>query len=138
MLGDPEWARDPKFATQEGRSEHGAEVNEYLFAWAKDRTKREIYDLGLKHGFPCGIFYAPSEIPESEHEQARGFFVEPPSPTPVEGMTKIPGLPFQLPGHPYAVERSAPRLGEHTDEVLAEVAGYSGGEIAGLRAGGAV
>ena len=52
-------------------------------------------------------------------------------------MTKIPGLPFQLPGHPYAVERSAPRLGEHTDEVLAEVAGYTGGEIARLRAGGA-
>ena len=82
MLGDPEWARDPKFATQEGRSQHGAEVNEYLFAWAKDRTKREIYDLGLKHGFPCGIFYAPSELPESEHEQARGFFVEPPQPVP--------------------------------------------------------
>ena len=137
MLGDPEWARDPKFATQEGRSQYGAEVNEYLFAWAKDRTKREIYDLGLEHGFPCGIFYAPSEIPESEHEQARGFFVEPPHPSPVEGMTKIPGLPFQLPGHPYAVERSAPRLGEHTDEVLAEVAGYTGGEIARLRAGGA-
>ena len=138
MIGNPDWAQDPKFDTRQGRSENGFEVNEHLFAWAKDRTKREIYDLGLEYGFPCGIFYAPSEIAGSEHEKARGFFVEPSQEPPVEGMTKVPGLPFQFSNHPYAIERFAPKLGEHTDEVLSEFAGYTASEISQLRSVGAV
>jgi len=138
MMGDPEWAHDPKFDSQQGRSEHGAEVNKHLFAWAKTRTKREIYDEGLKHGFPCGIFYAPSEIAASEHEQARGFFVELSEQTPIDGMTKIPGLPFQFSDHTYTIERFAPVLGEHTTEVLRDVGGYTTEEISLLRNVGAV
>ena len=38
MIGNPEWAADPKFKDQEGRSANGAEANGHLFAWAKDRT----------------------------------------------------------------------------------------------------
>jgi 2-methylfumaryl-CoA isomerase len=49
-----------------------------------------------------------------------------------------PGFPATLPADPRAATRPAPRLGEHTDEVLAEVLGMSSGEIARLHDAGVV
>ena len=132
MIGNPEWAADPKFKDQEGRSANGAEANGHLFAWAKDRTKWEIYGLGLEHGIPCGIFLSPSEIVESRQERERGFFVETEHP-PVEGLTNVPGLPFQFSGYRYGIDRWAPRLGQHNAEVYSGLLGYGRGELSSAR-----
>lgn len=71
-------------------------------------------------GLPAGVIYSPEEAFEDEHFKARGFQVE------VEheelGRTfRYPGAPYQLPASPWRISRRAPRLGEHTEEVLASL-----------------
>jgi crotonobetainyl-CoA:carnitine CoA-transferase CaiB-like acyl-CoA transferase len=68
-------------------------------------------------GLPTGVIYAPEEAFEDEHFKARGFQVE------VEhdelGRSfRYPGAPYRLPASPWRIYRRAPRLGEHTLEIL--------------------
>jgi crotonobetainyl-CoA:carnitine CoA-transferase CaiB-like acyl-CoA transferase len=56
---------------------------------------------------------------------------------PVAGRVRAPGIPVRMSATPPTVRRHPPVLGEHTDEVLAEI-GYSAPEIAKLRKDGAV
>jgi len=71
-------------------------------------------------GLPVGVIYAPEEAFEDPHFVARGF------PTPVEHpelgrSVRYPGAPYRFEKTPWRISRRAPRLGEHTDEVLAEL-----------------
>ena len=82
------------------------------------------YDFFLgaqRAGLPVGVIYAPEEAFEDPHFVERGF------PTAVEhpelGRTVCyPGAPYRFEKTPWRISRRAPRLGEHTDEVLAELA----------------
>ena len=70
-----------------------------------------------KAGLPSGVIYSPEEAFEDEHFKARGFQVE------VEHEDlgrkfRYPGAPYALPASPWRISRRAPKLGEHTDEVL--------------------
>ena len=87
-------------------------------------------------GIPCGELLSPAELLENEHVVEAGMF------RPVD----YPGLPVAAPvaDHPLRYSatpvgdfRRAPTLGEHTDEVLAEL-GYTQEDIISLRESGAV
>lgn len=90
MLGDPEWAFDPKFEDPLDRASHGAEINHQLAEWASTRTAAEITELGVFHGVPCGPYTAPETLPYDPQFDARGFFV------PLEGGGRFPGLPIHF------------------------------------------
>jgi hypothetical protein len=71
-------------------------------------------------GLSVGAVYAPEEAFEDPHFKARGYQVE------VEhedlGRTfRYPGAPYALRGSPWKIYRRAPKLGEHTNEILAEL-----------------
>jgi crotonobetainyl-CoA:carnitine CoA-transferase CaiB-like acyl-CoA transferase len=82
------------------------------------------YDFFLgaqRAGLPVGVIYAPEEAFEDPHFVERGF------PTAVEHpelgrAVRYPGAPYRFEKTPWRISRRAPRLGEHTDEVLAELA----------------
>ncbi len=86
-------------------------------------SRLSAYDFFVgaqRAGLPVGVIYAPEEAFEDPHFVARGF------PTPVEhpeiGRTvRYPGAPYRFEKTPWRIRRRAPRLGEHTDEVLAEL-----------------
>lgn len=70
-------------------------------------------------GLAAGVVNAPEEAFEDEHFKARGFQV------PVRhehGTVTYPGAPYRLPRSPWRISRRAPRLGEHNEEVFAELA----------------
>jgi crotonobetainyl-CoA:carnitine CoA-transferase CaiB-like acyl-CoA transferase len=78
------------------------------------------YFIGCqRRGVAVGVIYSPEEAFEDEHFIARGFQV------PVEhadlGRTfRYPGAPYRMTGSPWAIQRRAPKLGEHNAEVLGE------------------
>ncbi|MEJ2203241.1 MAG: CaiB/BaiF CoA-transferase family protein [Gemmatimonadota bacterium] len=80
---------------------------------------REFFLGAQRAGLPVGVIYSPEEAFEDEHFVARGFQVEVEQPQ-LGRSVRYPGAPYAFEKSRWAISRPAPRLGEHTDEVLAE------------------
>ena len=135
-LGRPDLAADPRFDTEARRVEHRDTLVPLLagvFAGAPVATWLER--LG-RAGVPAGKIKAVGEVLESPHLRARGALVSITHPT--AGAMRMVGPPIRLHGTPGEATAPAPLLGEHTEEVLGKVLGYSAEAIAGLRAEGAI
>ena len=87
-------------------------------------------------GFQCGIIYSPDEVIRDPHFIARGFPVAVEHPELGERFV-YPGAPYRFSASPWAIQRRAPLLGEHTAEVLGEI-GIGPDEVDRLRAAGVV
>jgi CoA:oxalate CoA-transferase len=111
--------------------ELGAIVSE----WFKKHTTEQVSDLLLSRGLPVGPVQDAQQVFECDHLQSRELFID--VPDPVIGTTRLVGpVAKTSAGLPPRTE-PAPRLGEHTDEVLAEI-GLTPEQIAGLRSLNAV
>ena len=87
-------------------------------------------------GVPTGPIKTVAEVLDQDpHVQARQMVVE--VEHPIAGPMKTLGLPIKLSATPGGVTRAAPLLGQHTDEILAEL-GYTAAEIVSLRAAKAI
>jgi crotonobetainyl-CoA:carnitine CoA-transferase CaiB-like acyl-CoA transferase len=87
-------------------------------------------------GLAVGVIYAPEEAFEDPHFQARGFAVEVDHPE-IGRRFRYPGAPYRFEKSPWRISRRAPRLGEHTEELLGAI-GIGPDQVAALRAAGAV
>ncbi|WP_423751108.1 CaiB/BaiF CoA transferase family protein [Salinirarus marinus] len=74
-----------------------------------------------EHGFPNGPLNDVADVAEHEQARARDLLVDVEDPD--SGEITLPGHPIHFPDHDVSVRSPAPRLGEHTDEVFADVAG---------------
>ena len=135
MMGDPEWARDEVYLTGPGRTANVDNIEPHVRAWALNHTRDELYWMSIENKVPCFPVYSASEMRASPQLEARGFFIE--VEHPEAGRFVQPGAPVQQTGSRWAIDRSAPRLGEHTDEVLSEL-GYSHDAIVALFRDGAI
>jgi benzylsuccinate CoA-transferase BbsE subunit len=97
--------------------------------------KAELYRRAQKWRVPLCPVNTPGDVVSSAQLTGRQFFVE--HPLPYGGTALMPGAPYRLSQTPWQMTRPAPRLGEHTGEVLREL-GYSGERIDGLRRMGAI
>ena len=88
----------------------------------------EFFEGAQQRGFQVGIIYAPEQVIEDRHFVARGFPTEVEHPE-IERSFTYPGAPIRFLGSPWAISRRPPLLGEHTDEMLAEL-GLSGENLA--------
>jgi len=135
IIGRPEMAQDPRYATNTARVAQAAEVIAAVEDFTRTRTKAELAKL-LGGITPFGPVYTASDIFADAHFAERRMLVEvehPGSPTPV----RIAGVPIKLSETPGAVRRRAPLLGEHTDEVLGGL-GIDAQAIDRLREAGAI
>jgi crotonobetainyl-CoA:carnitine CoA-transferase CaiB-like acyl-CoA transferase len=136
VLGRPELAEDPRFATNPARLEHRAELIPILEQIVRTRTVSEWLEKLRAAGVPAApvndLRGAFSEPPVAE----RGMIVE--YEHPEVGRVRLPGNPIKIAGVQGTISRPAPRLGEHTEAVLAELLGLSAERIAELRRIGAV
>jgi crotonobetainyl-CoA:carnitine CoA-transferase CaiB-like acyl-CoA transferase len=118
---------DPR-ARQSGRgAPEAAEIMQAVDQFIAANDAEDVYRGGQQRDQAWGVVRAPDEALQDQHWWDRGFFASV-SGEGVEQPVAMPGAPYLLSATPWELRRPAPRLGEHTEEVLAELA-------AGIRTG---
>jgi formyl-CoA transferase len=130
VIGKEDWIANPDYATPNARLPRLQEVFAAVEAWTVTKTKFEAMKLLNEHDIPCGPILSMKELAEEPALRATGTIVEVDHPT--RGTYLTVGNPIKMSDSPTDVLRS-PLLGEHTDEVLAEL-GYGPQDIGALRA----
>jgi len=134
VIGRESWITDPDYATPEARLPRLASIFAAAEAWTRTRTKAEAMAELNQHDIPCGPILSMEELAAEPSLRASGTVVE--VDHPARGKYLSVGNPIKLSDSPTEVRRS-PLLGEHTEEVLAEL-GLSAAEIAELRVAKAI
>ena len=134
VLGKPEMFRDEKYASQESRSRNYAQAYAFVAEQMKTRTTAEWIEALERADIPVQRMNSLADIVADPHLAATGFFGSVEHPT--EGRLRSMAVPSEWSASPPQYRRHAPRLGEHTREVLGE-AGLSAAQIDALIASGA-
>jgi crotonobetainyl-CoA:carnitine CoA-transferase CaiB-like acyl-CoA transferase len=121
-IGAPELLADPAFASNQGRMENLAALVERLTPVFRGRTTGEWLGAMEAAEVPAGPVLSIAAMHVDPQSLARHMVVE--VDHPVAGPSKVIGLPLKFSETPGGVRRPAPLLGEHTDEILAEL-GYT-------------
>jgi crotonobetainyl-CoA:carnitine CoA-transferase CaiB-like acyl-CoA transferase len=133
VLEHPEWRDDPRFRTNSDRMANLPALVDAMNAVLARRTKAEWIERFDAAGVPVGPVHSIGEALSHAQSLARGMVVD--LVHPDAGPTKAIGCPVHFSATPTAVTRPAPRLGQHTREVLAEH-GFGDAEIEALIAEG--
>ncbi len=133
-LGKPEWLADPRFVTLESREANDAELSELITVEVARHEGRALVDALHSHDVPCALSNPVDRVHLDPQVQHNGILVE--HERPWLGVVREPRPPARFSGTPTGLGRHAPKLDEHTDEILAEL-GRDAETIAALRASGA-
>lgn len=135
VAGRPELAADVRFATNRARVENRAELIPLLNEITATRTTAEWIAQLEARAVPCGPINGLAEVFADPQVQARGLAVK--MPHPEAGEVPLVASPIRLSKTPVEYRRAPPLVGEHTDEILADL-GVDAAGIAGLRERGVV
>jgi crotonobetainyl-CoA:carnitine CoA-transferase CaiB-like acyl-CoA transferase len=135
-LGRPDLEDDPRFDTDEKRFEKSAELVAIFDDIFMKRTCREWLDIFAEYDLFCCSVNSFMELEHDPQIIENGYLTDLDHPT--LGKIKIPGYPIHFNGDKIETKRAAPDLGEHTDEILSEVGGYSRAEIKRFREDGVI
>jgi formyl-CoA transferase len=133
-LGKPEWKTDPAYMTAKARQPHIMDIFATIEAWLKDKTKFEAVNILRKFDIPCAPVFSMKELLNDKSLRASGSIVE--VPHKERGSYFTVGSPIKFSDLKPEITGS-PLLGEHTDQVLAEL-GYTKDQIASMHASKAV
>jgi formyl-CoA transferase len=135
-LGMPALLDDERFKTNPLRVKHRDALVPQLEAAFAKRTVGEWIEKLTSAGVPCGPFHNIPQVFEDAHVKSRGVKVSIPHPR----AESVPGLanPARLSATPPTYDRAAPKLGEHTREVLTTVLGLSEQDVDQLAAEGVI
>jgi formyl-CoA transferase len=136
LLGKPEWAGDPRYATNPQRVANRDILDAAIGDILKGGDAQSWLSKLTAAGIPCGRINSVAQALDDPHAVARDMVCTVDHPT--AGPVKTLGIPFRFSDTPATVRRAPPTLGEHTDEVLVETVKLSPSRIAELRAAGVI
>jgi crotonobetainyl-CoA:carnitine CoA-transferase CaiB-like acyl-CoA transferase len=136
VMGLPEMTDDPRYRTNADRDRNRASLIATLQEVFLTKSYEEWEALLLEHGIPVGVINTIDQVVQHPQVRAREMIVETEHPT--TGTVQMVGVPIRFSKTPGAVRTAAPRLGEHTEAVLAAYLGLTRAEIDELRRAGAL
>jgi crotonobetainyl-CoA:carnitine CoA-transferase CaiB-like acyl-CoA transferase len=135
-LGVGELIDDHRFVHLDGRLEHGKALHALLQERTVTMTSTALVDLMVAADVPVAPINSPEQLIEDPHIRHRGLLVERIHPT--LGHIREARPPVRFSATPSNLRRHAPRPGEHTDELLAEVLGMTDARVSALRDAGVI
>jgi crotonobetainyl-CoA:carnitine CoA-transferase CaiB-like acyl-CoA transferase len=131
LMGEDHWLNDPRFATDEARAENGAALSERTSRWAAELTNDAALELLAEARIPGAPVLSPQQVLENPQVRAGGYLQEVDYPGLARPAPLVtPGV--ELSATPGNIGRRPPTIGEHTDEILAEL-GFAAAQIAAFR-----
>lgn len=130
LIGREDLGHDPELANNAGRVARVHELDAAIEAWTQSRTVTEVLAALGEASVPAGRVYTAKDIVEDPHFRARDMILK--QKTRDGHEMEVPGVVPKLTGTPGQVRSSAPKLGDDTDAVLAEI-GLNAETIALLR-----
>lgn len=134
VMGKPELAADERYDKNPKRVERYLEIRPMIQEWTKDFTTKDVVELLLENGVPASPINDLAQVVDDPHAKAREMFVH--VQHPVAGDTVLNGSQFKMTETNPVIERHAPLLGEHNQEVYGELLGLSDRQIEDYKAQG--
>ncbi|MBS7598742.1 CaiB/BaiF CoA-transferase family protein [Pseudomonas sp. RC2C2] len=131
VAGQPQWADDPRFATNKQRVANRAELIPLIRQATVFKTTAEWVAQLEQAGVPCGPINDLAQMFADPQVKARGLAIE--MPHPLAGQVPQVASPIRLSETPVEYRHAPPLLGEHTEQILGEVLGLAASEIERLR-----
>lgn len=131
LMGEEHWLHDERYKDDISRGDNGEAISARLAQWCLERSTQTVLEEFEKAKLPAGSVYDLQQALDDEHGNAIGAFKVLEYP----GTPKTPRImdtPINLSATPPSIEKRAPTLSEHTEQIMQEL-GYSTEEINALR-----
>ena len=135
-VGHPEWATDPRYATNPQRTSRADEVDAMVGAWFGEHTAADAQQILDAAGVPVSPIYSIADIFADAQYRAREDIISPADPT--IGEVPMPGIVPRFSRTPGSVRFVGPALGEHNQAIYADLLGMSPAEMEALHAQGVI
>ncbi len=130
LVGQPEWADDPRLATMGGRIAAGDSIAGTIREWTSARTTEKVVHEAILLRIPVAPIGNGANLPEFDQFAQRGVYV----PNPGGGFIQ-PRVPYRNHAHPSVAFQPAPHIGQHTEQVLGELAAGGDSDNSGRKVG---
>lgn len=139
-IGRPDLAAHPTYAENAGRVAHREIIDDAISAWTREHDLDSAVHELEQAGVPVGPIYAAADILKDPHYAARGMLLRQDVELEAGDVRQVtfPGVVPKLENFPGSARWVGPELGQHTDEVLAELLGVDAAECLRLREAGVV
>ena len=128
LIGDPDWACEPRFATLLGRKENEDELEHLIGEWSKDYAPHQLIAMLQAAGVSSGVVQTYEDLYSDPQLKHRGHFV--PLEHKVIGVHHYQMPAYRLSKTPAHLLKAAPCLGQDNEFVYKEILGYSDEEVA--------
>ncbi|MBV8356994.1 MAG: CoA transferase [Deltaproteobacteria bacterium] len=136
FMGNPEWAGEELFKDRLSRAQNMDALKALMTEWLAGWKVQDLYRAAQEHRIPFAPINTMRSLYESEHLLQRNFFVEVDQ-TGV-GKLRLPGMPSQYGNSHWAIRRTAPRLGEHNEQIFCGELGLTSDRLAALHQAGVI
>jgi crotonobetainyl-CoA:carnitine CoA-transferase CaiB-like acyl-CoA transferase len=131
LMGNPEWANEELFKDRIARGENADALNLFVKEWIAPWKKHELFHAGQGQRVPFASVNTMRDVYDDAQLKFRDYFVE--VDYPQIGKLRLPGMPSRYGVDTWAIRTTAPRLGQHNEEVFITELGLSREELGALK-----